>query len=232
MSTAITSFTKYVESDLLPCPKPIIEREISNTIIEFCEKTRLLTKVFLIELDKETVPLTRDYTITTTTQDSVDISLSSLFTGVRIVAVDSLNLDGQDKTPKHIEIVNTIPDEVWDAMVGENDLGYFIKSNTEIRFYDVETSDSELSIGLVVAPTRAATTVDDILFERWLEAIAAGTRWKVLSMPGKEWTDKNTAAENYIEFRRGISRARMLRLKEFSTKAQTVNPRPFDRIEG
>ena len=86
MATTFATFKKYIVPDVLPCPDPIVERELINTVIDFCKLTHVLTKDWNVDISS--------HTITTTTQDSMDIDLTDLYTSYRPVAVARINIDG------------------------------------------------------------------------------------------------------------------------------------------
>jgi len=223
MSTAITSFIKYVAADVMPCPTPIIERVMLSTIIEFCDKTHILQREFNIELDTDSID--------SDMQDSIDVSLSEFVTSCKPITVLEFNLDGSPKFAKFRELVNTIPSSVWNNIKEEETIYFSFPSNTVIRLYDRSTSDSNLFVRLAVKPTRAATEVDDLLMEDWVDTISEGVKSKILIMPGKEWTDPKGAAASYMEYRRGISRARMKMLKSYTSQPLEVSPRAYGQID-
>jgi hypothetical protein len=223
MSQAITTFKKYVAADVLPCPDPIVEREILSVIIDFCDKTHILTREFNVELDSDDID--EDY------QNAIDIPLGEWLTTSRPVTVLEFNLDGTTYIPKYRELQNTIPDDVWESLHDDNTIYFSFPSTSTIRIYDRETTDENLYIRMSVKPTRAATTVDDCLLEDWVDTIAAGVKYKIMSMPGKEWTDPAGAAMYYVEYKRGVSRARMKVLKAFSGTPLEVTPRLFGQVD-
>lgn len=219
MSTPITDFRKFVQADVMPCPEPIIDREVLSTIIEFCDKTNILSKEFSITLTEQTID--------SDLQNSMDIELSEFFSNMRPVTVLEFNLDGTPKYAKFRDILNTIPDSIWDVQAEDNTIYFSFPSSMTLRIYDRSASENYLFVKLAVKPTRSAEEVDDILMEDWLDVISAGVRYRLLNMPNKEWTDPNVAALMYVDWRRGLSRARMKMLKSYSGKPLEVNPRYF-----
>ena len=100
MATTFATFKKYIVPDVLPCPDPIVERELIGTIIEFCKLTHVITKDFDVTLDSDDID--SEY------QDSIDVDLNEYFTNYRPVAVVRLNVDGVEYTPQYREILNDI----------------------------------------------------------------------------------------------------------------------------
>jgi len=61
---------------------------------------------------------------------------------------------------------------------------------------------------IAVQPTRASTQVDGVLFERYLDEIAAGAISRLLATPDQPYTDLQRAAAYSGSFRAGVSAAR------------------------
>jgi len=219
MATAFTEFKKYIAPDVLPCPDPIVERELISTIIDFCKRTHVITRDWNVDISEST--------ITTTTQDSMDIDLTDLYTSYRPVAVARLNIDGVEYEPQYKEIVNTL--DAFDNDIKIEGVKFFwFKDDDTIRIYDMDDSDENLYIRIIVKPIRAITTVaDEFIYEDHIETIAAGVRYRILGMPGKPWTSPTGAKQAYIDWRRGISKARANRDRGYTKNPQTVHPRSF-----
>jgi len=68
----------------------------------------------------------------------------------------------------------------------------------------------ELTIVATVSlkPTRSSAKCDDTLFEDWLDAIVAGTLYKLKLMSGREWADTQAAQINEGLFRRAMVKAK------------------------
>ena len=223
MATAFATFKKYIAPDVLPCPDPIVERELIGTIIEFCQKTHVITKDFNVELDSDDID--SDY------QDSIDIDLNEYFTNYRPVAVVRINIDGTDYIPKYKEIINTI--DAWESSIDSGSEKYFyFMSNSTIRIYDMSSSDSNLYLRIALKPERDITEVEDEnLYEDHLETIAAGVKARILRMPGKPWHNRLASQQSHIDWRRGLSKARANFDKGYTRNPQTVNPVSFGGID-
>lgn len=218
----ISDFKALVAPDVMPCPDPIVNREIVSVLIDFCKKTDVLQKEFNVAMD--TTEIDADM------QDSLDLDLYE-YLGDRfsIAHIIEARIDGVEVEMKEREILNTIED--WD-MIKEEGVQYFhIESSTLIRLYDMSTSQTNLYIKVSVKPTRTVETLPDSLFDDWSEVIANGARYNILRMPGKEWTDRESAITYYREYRTGMSEATKERLKDFTNKTQHVHWRSFGEID-
>jgi len=223
MATTFATFKKYIAPDVLPCPDPIVERELIGTLIEFCKLTHVVTKDFNVELDSDDID--SDY------QDSIDIDLNEYFTNYRPVAVVRINVDGIDYEPAYKEVLNTI--DAWDNSVGSTSVKYFyFVSNDTLRVYDMATADSNMYLRIALKPERNITEVEDeSLYEDHLETIAAGVKSRILKMPGKPWYNKAAAFDAHVTWRRGISKARSNFDKGYTKQSQSVYPRSFGDID-
>lgn len=220
----LDDFKEHVMIDVFPCPEPVAERAIRNTLIEFCEKTHILTREF-------TVTLSNEASINTSLTDSIDIELSDYVENERPVSVLGFNKDGVPYVPEFRNITGDIPDSVWEDIHSDNRIYFNFPDNYILRVFDMESTDVYLHVVLAVKPLRSAESVDDILYEDWLDAIVAGVKFRLLAMPNKEWTDKKGSNVYYTEWRRGISRARAKVHKAYSRHPQEVNPAILGRID-
>jgi len=218
MTTALAEFVKLVAPDVIPCPSPIVEREVTGAIIEFCEKSDILTKEFNVELNSDDID--------TDTQDSIDIVVGEyLGDTYRPVSIIGIMIDSVPYIPESREIMNTI--EYWDT-VKEQSVKYFhFVDNYLLRLYDMSTSDSYAYIKMTVKPLRTSTTFADVLYEDYAETIAAGAKYRILSNANKEWSNSKMMEINYRKWRRGLSRAKMRRNKNFTHVSQHANWRSF-----
>ena len=218
MATALSEFVKLVAPDVIPCPTPIVEREVTGAIIEFCEKSDILTKEFNVTLNSDDID--------SDTQDSIDIVVGEyLGDTYRPVSIIGIMIDTTPYIPEAREILNTI--EYWD-IVKEQDTKYFhFVDNYLLRLYDMSTSDSYAYIKMTCKPLRTAETFDEVLYEDYSDVIAAGAKYRILSSADKEWSNTEMMRINYRKWRRGLSRAKMRRNKNFTHVSQHANWRSF-----
>jgi hypothetical protein len=223
MATTFATFKKYITPDVMPCPDVIIERELIGTIIDFCKLTHVITKDFNVELDEDDID--------SDLQDSIDIDLREHFSDYRPVSVIRINIDGVDYLPLYKEVLNTI--DAWDSSVSSgNAKFFFFINNYTVRMYDMNAGDTNLYMRVALKPVRDITEVaDEFLYEDHVETISAGVRSKVLGMPGKSWTDINGAKRAFIDWRRGITKARSNFDKGYTNNSQTVHPKSFGDLD-
>ena len=122
----------------------------------------------------------------------------------------------------------TAPDDIDDPTVynvalgssGNAPLQFFQKTARSISLWPVPQSDEDKAVTLRVAlkPKRAATSVDDVLYEDWVDVIAAGAKSALQMTPGKAYGNPIAAKYNDNLFTAGVNRA-MTRANKGNTRA-------------
>lgn len=76
-----------------------------------------------------------------------------------------------------------------------NDTDYFDidHDGTTIDFGEAVPSALTIYVYVSLKPLRTVTTLPDVLFNDWFQAIAAGAKAKLMIMPEKKWTNPNLA---------------------------------------
>lgn len=222
MATSVSTLRKFIAPDVIPCPEPIIDREILSAIQEYCELTHALRVNFTKDIS--------GLTATTLKLDSVDIDLSTELASQRIVSVVRFNLDGTEWEPRELPLYedSDIPDAVWEPMKEDNVMYFKITAATTLRVYERDPgSETYLFIELATKPSDTATTIPDNLYYDHREAILQGARYRILNMSSKEWSDPEGAVKAYIQWRRGVSKAKLRRFKNYTSQPGIVNPVQF-----
>lgn len=86
---------------------------------------------------------------------------------------------------------------------------FYFPDDTTVGLLLAPNAGGNLRINAALKPTRAATTFPDWIYERYVETIAAGAKWKLLSTPKKPYTDMALAAHYEQEFIAGCGEARV-----------------------
>ena len=155
------------------------EQTVLSACIEFCHQTLLIQDLTTMKVEAGV----QDYTI--------DVPSN-------MVLIKVLGVIHVDKwlTPNSVENVRSglaLRGSVGDAVVAEAaPKVYFQKwpNSPDISLYPVpaETVIEGLAIRAAYAPTRSAAVVDDVLFDSWAEAIAAGAISRLLQMPSQTFS--------------------------------------------
>ncbi|MHC4757103.1 MAG: hypothetical protein ACYTE8_00440 [Planctomycetota bacterium] len=208
MATTNISEIKYlVKPDVLSCPDPIVNREVLSTILEFCKKTNILQREFQLDIDSNDID--------TDIQNCIDFDISEHCRDLRPVACLSFLIDSTKFIPFKRNLRNTITsyDYVGGAVDNSHAIDdrfkyYWVPNNHTLRIFDMSSSDSKLYVKLSLKPLRTATTIDTDIFEDWSEALVAGAKWKLLKMPGEEWSDRASAQDYKRDWRKYLSQAK------------------------
>jgi hypothetical protein len=108
---------------------------------------------------------------------------------------------------------------------------YFQALPTDDTFLLYPIPDSTVVGGLTIrasfAPNNAALTVDDVLFDDWVETVAAGALQRLMAMPGQQFTDVHASAINRATFEGGINFARRVKEMGRTAGSQRAAPRRF-----
>lgn len=108
--------------------------------------------------------------------------------------------------------------------------GYRLEQNKNFVLYPIpQADDTVLPISVLVAfvPVLTATTIPDQFAEKYLDALMAGTKAKLMAMVGQPWSNPQAAAYFNGLFEAGITDATTERMKGGTQAAITVRPRVF-----
>ena len=216
MATAITSFTKYIQQDVQGCDIITLQNNLRFTLIDFCQETWILQKGITITVDTEDID--------DDMFDSIVFSTKGYFKYHRPFSIAEFKINGVDWDLRYAEIVN---DTAYLEQIRESGYKvYEIFSTYSIRIAPFTTAD-EIYIKPVFVPVLTEDYVDDRLFNDWVECIAAGTKWRLLDLPGKPWTNHPAANRWERVYRSKLSDSKRMVGKNFTSKSGTVYPREF-----
>ena len=198
MSTSYEAFFSNVLPEVPGCPEITAFNAIQNAAIEFCEKSLIL------QVDHDPV---------TVLPSIVDYDLEPP-TGYVVVKVMRAWLEGNELNPLS-------PDGVASPAV-YNRLYSSYQSNPQVPSSFIQKDPRSVSLwplpdkrytnGLTMRvalkPTRAAETIDDLIYEDYYEAIANGALYRLLNSQGKPYSSRDGAAIADRQFRQAINVAR------------------------
>jgi hypothetical protein len=108
---------------------------------------------------------------------------------------------------------------------------YFQKSPTDttLQLYPipVDTIVKGLLVRAAFRPTRTATTVDDEIFNEWVEVIAAGALQRLFAMPAQPFYNAKAAADYARVFSDGCRAAEIKARMGAAATSSFVRFRPF-----
>jgi hypothetical protein len=99
--------------------------------------------------------------------------------------------------------------------------------SASISLYPAPAAGSALVVRASFSPLRAATSLDDVLFDKWVTAICAGALAYLYSQPGQPYTNVAQVAQMRAAFEAGVSSAVNRTTKGAVRASIQVSPRRF-----
>jgi hypothetical protein len=195
-------------------PEVVAVQAIRNACIEFCEETHYLQE----NLD----PITGLINIGLYDLDAND-------SNYKVVEIMQAYYGDQLLIPKSQEQLNQIyRTSNWENLSG-NPYYYFRTRASEIRLVTkpIVTEANKLNVKAAIAPKRASTTVDDELFERFLEYISYGARARLYNTPNQPYYDPKTSMEYTKRFYDAIGEVRTRVYKGLTRTAVNIEYQRF-----
>lgn len=152
-----SAFLRDVRPSAPSTPEPVLEHAILRAAQEFCQKTR----AWVVELDP-----------TTTSADATEYDME-LPPGTELVRIESASLDGQ-------------PFAVWRRDTRASGRYVFSPDGRTLRFSQPMSDGQSLVLTCSVKPGETAKGIDDIVFARYVTAIALGAVAGVTGDPVKQ----------------------------------------------
>lgn len=166
-------------------PEVVAVQAIRNACIKFCEETMYL------QVNLDPMPVVAGVS---------EYDLEPDSRGYRVInIVEAWNGD-QFLIPKSIEELTRIYRVTnWQSLEG-NPYYYFRPRESVVRLVPTPelTIPNNLRVRAAIAPTRASTTVDRELFERFLEDISFGARARLYDTPNQPYYDTK-ASQLYLK---------------------------------
>lgn len=167
---------------------------IKNACIEFCQQSQWLRD----EPDGITiVPGTAEY--------ALDFPLGYTVAGIVRAGIGLYALK-----PGAPELMTQLYGDNWKTRSGP--VGYYMQDESGyIRLVMVPntTYEDTLDVILALRPTRASTTIDAEVYERWSETIGFGARARLYDTPGQPYHDEKQAVKFRAWFETKIGEAKI-----------------------
>lgn len=175
------------------CPDTLIETSIRSAAIEFCEKTG----IYQAELDPiTTVGGLYEYDLEPPNQTTVHKIMWATFDGKDLEPISTTLLEQRKPDWRNADYYGT-PE-------------YFVKQS-QSTFWMVPvpsaTMVSSTIIRVQLKPTHRSTACDDVVMEDYRDSIVNGAIFRLLRIPGRDWTDLASAQIYGSLFAEGLQRA-------------------------
>ena len=190
------------------CTDTLIEQNIRAAVIELCEKA----KVYQSELD----PIT-----TVANLYEYDLEPPS---GTVVHEILWVTFDGEDLEPTTTALIEQRKPK-WRQTGYEGKPEYFIKQSPSM-FYLVpvpnETKAGSVLLRAVLKPTHSSSSCSDDVMNDYRDTIINGALYRLLRVPGREWTDYPGAQVYGSLFLQGIADAESRALQKETRIARKV----------
>ncbi len=103
----------------------------------------------------------------------------------------------------------------------------YTRSGATVTLDDAVTVDTTFDTTVFLKPTRAATSLPDILYNDWFDAIESGAKAALMMMPGKKWTLPEISMVNQSKYLHGLGEAKIKARRTNSQTRLLVNQRTF-----
>jgi hypothetical protein len=185
MAKAWDEFLPLVQPHLPTCPIPTLKTYLASTAADFCSRTQIWRE----DLDPSiTAPRVADY----------DLDASSVVEAVLWVVVNDRPLSATD--------ARLVPHERLSEL--SEPTHYWVYNDTTLRLFPTPDRRYSLRVAVALKPSRAATGVEDWIYETWADSIVDGTIAQIARIPGKDWSDPMRAEAHRALYERAITTAR------------------------
>lgn len=197
MST-YSDFYDGVIPDVPGVTTSVAELAIKNTVIDFCEQSLILQR------DHEPVTVianVNDYDFEPETGELVVKVMRAWYKSFQLTQL----------APDDIGVPEIYNRAFPTASTSTSDPQYILqKDERTFTLYPMpaETVGSAITMRVALKPTRAATTINDVLLEDYFEIISAGAKYRLLLSQGKPYTSPQLAAVERDIYVSGINKAK------------------------
>jgi len=218
VAKALTLFLPYVLPAVTGCSEPLALQALNNACVEFCKQTDIVQRIS----SQNIVAATQDYTVTVPTDMVLARVLGAAWQGTPLESAPTSEV--------------TDPTALTGATIGDATLvsgtpvAWFQKTPYSTTISLAPVPDEALTNGLTIkasfTPTRAALSVEDVLFDEYVSDIASGALAELMAMPGQSFTSP-LAAGHARRFAAGVSAAGRHAMYGKQPHNLRVRPRPF-----
>ena len=195
---AITSFYPYIVPHVPGCPSLTVDVALRSSLIEFCERSLIIQ---------------RDHDPVSVVQNIADYDFEPPIASHLVVKIMRAWYKGFPLAPiSPDEIANPT---IYNTRATETPLtgdprNIFQKDERTFTVYPIPKESTKLSLTMRIAlkPSRAATTVEDSLYEDHAETVAAGALSKLMIQAGKAYSNPQMSAIHLKVFETGINKAK------------------------
>lgn len=206
----LKSFLPRLLPNVIGCPEPLAIQALLDSSIEFCHRSQVLMQMLDPITVREGIAV---YELDTPSQTAVDQVLKVWYDGTLMSAAPyemATALFNPDGAPRYF-----FGQEIDETFV----LSLLPTPDKTVR--------NGLQVRVSLRPTRAATQVFDVLYERHLEGIVAGALGILMATPDQSFTDLAMAGAQTVKARALANNARFEAMHGRVQSSLSVRMRTF-----
>lgn len=193
------------------CAGIIATNAVRNAAIEFCTGSMYWQE-------------TQDPVTVTATSFPYDLDAPS---GAGVAQVLSVTVDGLPLVPATLDMLDTSGGYNWRTQTGSAISNYYQDNPKQIGLYPLPETAKTLVMRVAYAPLRTASGIEEHVYQKYLEEIAAGALGRLMLMPAQMWSNPTAGAHFRAKFMQGITDAAVAANKSFNRSGATVQARPL-----
>lgn len=138
-----------------------------------------------------------------------------------IEMVQSVKYKGYQVYPtSRAELDNAYPE--WELSAAVNPTNFFVDSDKRLRLYPMpsENHDNAIEVWVILKPTLTATSVEDFLFNNYVDTIKFGALSRLFEQAGQSWGNIELSSIYDAEYKKGRNAGYDRAHKGFSANVQ------------
>lgn len=204
MAVALSTLVPDVRAHIPEVPSFIVQRDLIRATREFCERTR----AWRVSVSMVTIASSSTISLTSYLPSNTEL--------VDIISMKN-SAGGAPVVPRTIVWLDENLSQ-WRTNNTSTTASYYVReSNTTIRLIPTPASVATYNVRMAVKPLLTATTIDDILVNKFRETFISGALSFLFMIPRKPWTDMNAASIHAARFESGMTEAKAEATDEFQT---------------
>ena len=215
MTTAISAFRPNILSDVIGCPRLVVDQAIADSIVQVCKDAAIFQLSFEHDVDASTDVDTAD-------NDAITIDLSDYVSDtLRPDDIRELKIEGTVWETFYKELENDVEDLTLYQISGTKFFNFPTIGTMKIFPMDT-TDDVRVYLDLSWLPLRTMTTVDDRIYNNYRQPVESYARWLLMSQPNKQWSNIKLADYHLAQYARTVEEARIQRMQGFTYGSMRV----------
>lgn len=198
MSKTYEDFYDEVLPYLPGCTPALAKVAIRNAVIDFCEGSLIIQ---------------RDHDPLTVIEGIIDYDFEppTGYLVTKIMRAWYKDVELTPKAPDELPTAQIYNKSYPNAVITKSDPTIITQKDERtltLYPYPKETAALGLTMRVALKPTRASTTIDDVVFEDYAEVIGHGAKYRLMSAPQKPFTSPDGAVASKTFFDEGVNVAR------------------------